>query len=313
MYEVLLYYKFRDIEDPGAFRDEHARLCEDLGLKGRIYVAREGLNGTCAGRAEDTARYRDAVEAMSGFGDIHWKRQQVERIPFAHLRVKTRPTIVNLGLEDDVVPGAEGGVHLTPEQWREMLEGEEPFVLLDVRNRYEWEVGRFKGAEPAPFDQFFEFPRWAASLEAPKDQPVLMYCTGGIRCEKFSGLLKREGYERVYQLSGGVLGYAAEEGGAHWEGKCFVFDDRMTVDIGGESPRLATCRHCGVKTDIVINCANMDCHQLIFVCEDCAVEHRGTCSDQCIEAPRLREFTAEHLSRPYRSRGLEHIVTPESA
>lgn len=305
MVEVLLYYRFASVEDPEAFRNDQEQLCRDLGLRGRIYVASEGLNGTCAGDPEATAAYRDAVEALPGFGGVHWKVDTAARMPFAKLHVRVRPTIVNLGLANDVVPHEEGGRHLSPAEWRAALESDEPYLLLDVRNGYEWDVGHFDGAARAPFDRFHEFDHWIDRLDVPKDTRVLMYCTGGIRCEKFSGLMRRRGFERVEQLSGGILGYAAEEGGAHFEGECFVFDDRLHVDIGGRPNETTRCERCGELSTRPQNCANMDCHRLFICCERCALEHHATCSAACRAAPRLRRFDAEHLHRPFRTKGVE--------
>ena len=302
---VLLYYRFTPIADPEAFRASHEALCRRLGLRGRIYVAEEGLNGTCAGERAATEAYRAAVEAIPGFEGIHWKEDRAERVPFAKLRVRTRKTIVNLGLEEDVDPAQEGSAKLSPTAWREMLEGAAPYTLLDVRNGYEFDVGHFAGARRAPFEHFYEFPQWAESLDAPKDEPVLMYCTGGIRCEKYSGYLRRLGFEQVYQLDGGILGYAAEQGGAHFEGDCFVFDDRLRVDIGGAPTEGVTCAWCGTATTVFRNCANMDCHARFFCCDACAVENAGVCGAACADAPRLRKIDPTDVQRVFRTKGAE--------
>jgi UPF0176 protein len=303
--EVLLYYGFAAITDPEAFAAQHEALCRDLGLLGRIYIAREGINGTCAGPLAATHAYRDALRATPGFEDIAFKVDHATVVPFEKLRVRVRPTIVNLGLERDIVPAEEGGDYVEPAEWRAMLDGDEPYVLLDVRNGFEWDVGHFRGAVRAPFERFHEFPKWAAQLDIPKDTRVLMYCTGGIRCEKFSGLLRREGFENVGQLHGGILRYAAEQGGEHFEGDCFVFDDRLRVDIGGSANTWSRCAHCGALSTRPQNCANMDCHTLFVCCEACAMAEHATCSAACRKAPRLRRFDAEHLHRPFRSKGRE--------
>lgn len=302
---VLLYYQFTRIADPAAFRDAQEALCRRLGLRGRIYVASEGLNGTCAGTVEATDAYRAAVESLPGFADIHWKVAPADEIPFAKLRVRVRPTIVNLGLDDDVDPASEGSAHLEPRDWRAMLEGDAPFVMLDVRNGYEFDVGHFAGAQRAPYENFHDFPDWAAKLDVPKDETVLMYCTGGIRCEKYSGYLRRLGYENVFQLKGGILGYAAEEGGAHFEGECFVFDDRLHVDIGGAPTPGVACTWCGEPTTTFRNCANMDCHARFFCCDACALEQKGVCKPECLSAPRLRAVDPEDVQRVFRTKGAE--------
>jgi UPF0176 protein len=176
---------------------------------------------------------------------------------------------------------------------------------LDVRNEYEWKVGRFEGAELPPCDTFREFAAYADALKEksnPKDTPVMMYCTGGIRCELYSAVLKERGFEHVYQLDGGVIGYGLEEGNSHWQGKLFVFDDRLTVPINeeGETPVIGTCHHCKAPNETYYNCANTDCNNLFLCCKSCAIEHSGCCCTECKEAPRRRPFQAETAHKPFR-------------
>lgn len=287
-YTVLLYYRFAPVEDPEHFRSEHLRWCEAHGVLGRIYIASEGINGTCAGSPDAMDAYQRWLRAWPGMGPTAFKMDSSEVMPFRHLRVRVRPTLVNLGPGSESIDPAEGGEHLSPQAWRRFLESDTPYLLLDVRNRVEADVGRFRGATPAPYDAFHAFGAWVEALDAPKDEPVLMYCTGGIRCEKFSVLLRKQGYEKVYQLDGGILNYAHEEGGAHFEGDVVVFDDRMTVSIGGEPNPHGRCIWCGTETTRLRNCANMDCHALHLACETCATEEAQCCSKPCQDAPRLR-------------------------
>lgn len=299
MYRLLSYYGYLQIDNPDEVRDQQRALGEELELKGRIYIASEGINGTCAGTPEAVARYRELTLAMPGFENVDFKEEKVDRIPFAALRVRTRPYLVNLGEGNNVDPAEEGGKRLTPLEWKAFLESGKKFTLLDVRNDYEATIGHFEGAEIPPYEYFHQFPQWVEELELNEDEPVLMYCTGGIRCEKFSGLLTRRGYKEVYQLDGGLLRYAEEVGGDHYVGNVYVFDDRMSVDIGG-APTPARCHHCGVRTPRMINCANVDCHKLHVSCDDCVRTTRACCSSACLGAPRVREFRDEHLTRPWR-------------
>lgn len=307
MYRVTLYYKFREIADPDQFVMEQRELCERLNLRGRIYIATEGINGTCAGTPAAVEEYQQATEKALG-QPLHWKDSDAATIPFARLQVKRRPYLVNMGDDSLLDPHEDGGERLTPEQWKAFLESEQDFTLLDVRNEYEAMVGRFHGATIAPFDSFSEFPEWVENLEADREKPVLMYCTGGIRCEKFSGIVRRKGFKNVYQLDGGILGYAEKFGGEHFDGQCFVFDDRMVVDIGGEADDMARCIHCNGPTSRYLNCANIDCHKLMLCCDSCALEFRGCCCQECTAAPRLRKFTEEHLERPFRKESEEEVV-----
>ena len=289
MFDVLLYYAFAPVEDPEATRDAHRARCEALGLRGRIYVAPEGINGTVAGPPDACRAYEEFVHADPRFVGIPFKVTSAESIPFAKLRVKARESLINFGDHDGVDPNTEAGVALDADDWAAFFERDDDFVVLDVRNPYEWEVGRFEGAKKAPIDAFYDFGDWADSLDADPETPILTYCTGGIRCEKFTVSLKRRGFRNVYMLKDGILGYADKRGGDHFEGQVFVFDDRMVVDIGADEPTVSVCRICGAHTPRIRNCANMDCHKLFVCCDDCAIEHQGTCSDPCKDAPRLRE------------------------
>lgn len=299
MYRLLSYYGYAVVEDPATRRDAQRALCEENGILGRIYIAEEGINGTCAGTPDAIRAYREGTETMFGPGVVDFKEEDVSYVPFADLRVRVRPYLVNLGEGNNVLPEKEGGKRLTPSEWKAFMESGQKFTMLDVRNDYEAQIGHFKGALAAPYKNFHEFPKWVEELELDPEEPVLMYCTGGIRCEKFSGLLTRKGHKNVYQLDGGILRYAEQVGGEHFLGNVFVFDDRMSVDIGGEETP-GRCIHCGEKSARVINCANVDCHTLHVTCDECVRKTRATCSPACLDAPRVREFNDVHLTRPWR-------------
>lgn len=300
MYRFISFYAFANVDNPELLRDEQRELCSNSGVLGRIYIANEGINGTAAGPTEAIDAYCRATRQIPGFEDIDFKVEKVDRIPFADLRVRTRPYLVNLGEGNNVDPHREGGGRLSPKEWKEFFDSGREFTLLDVRNDYEAQIGHFEGAKIPPYKYFYDFPKWADELDLDPDEPVLMYCTGGIRCEKFSGLLKRRGYKNVFQLDGGILSYASNVGGEHYVGDVFVFDDRMTVDIGG-GPTPGRCMHCNAPTTRMINCANVDCHLLHVSCDDCVRETKACCQPECQEAPRVRVFDEDaHLYRPWR-------------
>lgn len=298
-YEVVLYYRFQEIEDPEVFCAEHHDFCRELGVKGRIYIGREGINGTLAGTPEQVRRYREHLESMPGFEDIDWKTDTSDFIPFPRLTCKTREEIVSLHKED--VNPAEGGRYLEPGEWREVLESEEDYVLIDVRNDYESRIGHFEGALTPEVENFYDFPQWLENLSVDKEKKVLMYCTGGIRCEKFSVLMKKKGWEDVNQLHGGILRYAEEEGGEHFKGKCFVFDDRLVVPVSQDDMEpIARCEITGKPADTYINCANMRCNKLFVCSEEGARRMEGCCSDECRRSEHRRPFDAENAFRPFR-------------
>lgn len=303
MYDVIAYYKFYPIADPIKFCAEHKKLCRSLELKGRVYVAQEGINGTLAGTPEHIRRYKEYFHALAGFEDTPFKVHQHDTIPFDRLIVKARPEIVSLKTSIPLDPRAETGNFLDPAAWRRMLESKEDFVLLDVRNEYESRIGHFAGAVLPPLKNFFDFPQWLEKVPLDKNKKILMYCTGGIRCEKFSVLMKKKGFKDVNQLEGGILHYAQEEQGAHFAGKCFVFDDRLTVAVDpSRTEPISRCEISGVPCDRYINCANMVCNKLFICSPEAALHLDGCCSESCRQAPGRRPFEADKMHTPFRRR-----------
>lgn len=299
MYEVILYYRFHEIGDPGEFCREHHRFCRKLGVKGRIYIGREGINGTLGGTPEQIRRYKEYLGSKEGFENIDYKTGTCDFIPFPRLTCKTREEIVSLHKEE--VDPDEGGAYLEPREWKRTLETEEDYVLIDVRNDYESRIGHFEGALTPTVENFYDFPGWLEELSADKDRKVLMYCTGGIRCEKFSALMKRKGWNDVRQLRGGILRYAEEEGGEHFKGKCFVFDDRLVVPVNEEDMEpIARCEITGKPADTYINCANMECNKLFVCSEEGARLMEGCCSEECRRNEYKRPFDPEDAFKPFR-------------
>ncbi len=300
-FEVILYYNFSLIEDPETFCKNHKAFLTDLGLKGRVYIGEEGINGTLGGTPGQIQRYKDFLRSIEGFEDTEFKTDKHDEIPFAKLICKVREELV--AIHHDGLDPKEGGRYLSPKEWREVMENEDDFVLIDVRNNYESRVGYFEGAIKPDVENFYDFPKWLdqKEKEIPKEKKVLMYCTGGIRCEKFSVLMKKKGWSDVNQLHGGILKYAKEEGGRHFKGKCFVFDDRLVVPVNKENLEpIARCEITGKPADSYINCANMECNKL-FVCSEKGAEiMEGCCSEECKQSEYRRPFDPENAFRPFR-------------
>lgn len=301
-YTVLLYYKYVHIPDPQAFVEEHRALCQRLGLKGRVLVAHEGINGTLAGTSAGADAYRKWCGEHALFGDMPFKVNGSRDMPFKRLAVKVRREIVTLGAEE-IELAAEPPNHLSPEKWKRAIE-EEDVVLFDVRNDYESAVGRFKHAITPPIQNFRDLPRVLKNYRHLKEKKVLMYCTGGIRCEKASALFRREGFREVYQLDGGIITYGDQMGDAHWEGECFVFDERMSVPVGKSEPGepIARCAHTGEAGAVLINCLHDDCHRL-FPASRKAIQDNPDlrlCPD-CLAAG-LTSDTADYQGSPARER-----------
>lgn len=290
-YRVLLYYKFVKIENAEEFAKDHLELCKSLGLKGRILVAEEGLNGTVSGTTEQTEAYMKAVKADERFADMVFKIDEEEENSFKKMYVRYRPSIITLLPEDDVNPNEIVGTYLKPKEWMEMLQRDD-VIIVDGRNDYEYEIGHFRGAIKAEVKNFKQFPEWIEeNLSEHKDKKILTYCTGGIRCEKLTGVFLNQGFKDVYHLEGGIVTYGKDEKtkGKLFDGKCYVFDERISVKINHteEDVVISKCKHCGKQSDRYINCTNDDCHEQHICCEECEKIHEGFCSEDCREHIRL--------------------------
>jgi UPF0176 protein len=301
MTHIILYYNFTRIENLPKFSAEHRRTCKALGLSGRVYVASEGINGTLAGDPSNIAAYKDFLRSLPGFALTQFKDDTHPTMPFAKLIVRMRPEIVTLKTKIAIDMTQERGRHLSPRQWRCALESNEDVTLLDVRNNYESRIGHFEGAITPDVENFYDFEDWLDHAGLKKDKKVLMYCTGGIRCEKFSLLMEKKGFKDVYQLGGGILGYKKEEGGAHFRGKCFVFDDRLAVAVEeNQKEPLAFCEITGLACDRYLNCANPDCNKLFICSPQGAGRFEGCCSEACLKAERRRPFDPANIYEPTR-------------
>ena len=276
-------------------------MCQRLGLRGRILVGSEGINGTVAGPQTSTDAYQAGLRAYPEFSDIVFKISSAEKSPFPRFEIKVRPEIVTLGADETLDPNMQGAPHLPSAEFKRMIE-EEDVVLFDVRNRYESEVGRFKGAITPAIENFRELPQALSQYEELKDKTVLMYCTGGIRCEKASALFRQAGFKRVFQLEGGIVTYGEQVGSEHWEGDCFVFDERMMIPIGDSvaKPPVGRCAHTGVPTRNVINCLHDPCHRIFLVAQEAVTENPDLrLCPSCIRAGLTSE-TADYKGSPAR-------------
>jgi len=301
MFPVLLYYNFSPIENPREFLSKHKAFCRQHGLKGRIYVSEEGINGTVSGSPEAAEAYKAELRAVPGFEGTEFKEDAADHIPFARLSIKIRPEIVTLKSPVPLDPQTEGGRRLLPHEWKQVMESDEDFVIIDTRNNYESKVGYFKGAIRPDLLNFYDFPEWLEQADIPKDKKVLMYCTGGIRCEKFSVLMKKKGWGDVNQLHGGILNYAKEAGGEHFLGKCFVFDDRLVVPVNpNDEEPVSHCEITGVPADTYLNCANMECNRLFICSEEGAGQMEGACCEACKTHPFKRPFNSGDAFAPFR-------------
>lgn len=284
-HEILLYYKYASIRNPERFAAEQREFCAKHGLKGRIIVAKEGINGTVEGLIKDTKAYRRFLNSKKGFAKIHWKISQGEGRAFPRLSVKVRPEIVSLSLtkskDTDIDPRKTTGVHLKPEKLRKWFEKGEKFTIIDMRNDYEHKVGHFQGSVLPPLKNFRDLPKAISKLKRFSNDKVLTVCTGGVRCEKASGYLIKKGFKDVYQLDGGIVSYMEKYPGDHFNGSLYVFDGRVTMAFPGKREIIGKCEKCGEKTENYADCTNQDCRTQLLCCMDCIKADKAYCGKVC--------------------------------
>ena len=298
-FQVLLYYKYVPIKDAEQFAKDELQFCKSIGLKGRILIGDEGINGTVSGPKEATERYMDHMHAMEEFSDLWFKINEADDYAHKKMFVRYRKEIVSLNLEEDLNPNELSGTHLDPVDFREAMLDEDT-VLLDTRNDYEYDLGHFKGAIRPDIRNFRELPEWVReNKEKFMDKKVLVYCTGGVRCEKFSGWMIREGIENVSQLNGGIENYGQDEEtrGDLWEGKMYVFDDRISVPINHVDPSIVGKDYFdGTPCERYVNCGNPECNKQILASEENQEKHLGGCTHECRVHPRNRYVQAKGWS-----------------
>ena len=291
-YNTLLYYCYSAIENAEQFAADHLQFCKSLSLVGRIIVADEGLNGTVSGNQESCKIYMETLHADPRFAKIDFKIDVVTEPSFIKMHCRYKSEIVYSGLRDPQIinPEKKTGIHLTADDFISMKDDED-VVILDVRSDYEHSIGRFKNAVTLDIENFRDFPGKINELAKYKDKKIITYCTGGIKCEKASALLLHEGFENVYQLHGGIIKYGKEAGGKDFEGKCYVFDNRVAVEVNSVNPVvISTCRNCGDPTTKMINCANPECNEHFTQCDACGEKLEGACSEICQLHPRKRIY-----------------------
>lgn len=288
MYEILLFYKYTPVADPDALALAQRALCERLDLKGRLIIAKEGINVTLEGIAEHTAEYLRELCSDERFKDIHIKRSPGTGSAFPKLSVKVRPEIVSAHLDgEDFSPTDITGAYLSAEELHEWIHSDREFYIIDMRNDYEHKVGHFSGSILPPLTNFRDLPRVLPTLEHLKHKTVVTVCTGGVRCEKASGFLVRHGFTDVYQLFGGIVAYMEKYPNEDFKGLLYVFDGRITMGFNVSDSKheiVGRCEKCGSASERYIDCSYVHCRgkRHILCCEKCShADGRAYCSDQC--------------------------------
>ena len=270
MEKILLYYKFTPVADPEMTREWQRELCLRHGLRGRIIVAGQGINGTVGGPVDGLKAYIKAMNQSRDFKKIEYKWSAGGAEDFPRLSVKVRRELVTLAPDEsfDVFAPTKA---LSPEKWHAYLQAHPDVTLLDARNDYESAIGVFRGPNlvTPPIQNFREIKEVVDQL--PRDKPILTYCTGDIRCEYLSAYMRHKGFAEVYHLNGGIVKYGERYGdGGYWDGKCFVFDKRMALAFSPDAKDIGTCSLCGQPTSRYVNDDQAGDSRLVLVCGRCA-------------------------------------------
>jgi UPF0176 protein len=281
-YKVLLFYKYVELEQPERIIEEHLNWCLQNHIKGRVFFAKEGVNGTVSGLAENIEKYKSHLTSFPEFKYMWFKEDDADEHAFKKMHVRLKNEIIHGDLTE--VSIEHGGKKLSPEELLKFYENGKDFIIVDARNWYESEIGKFKNAIAPPMKNFREWKKVVdKDLKDFKDKTVVTYCTGGIRCEKASAYMVEKGFKDVYQLDGGIFNFIKKFPDTYWEGGMFVFDERRVVNPNTkeELKHIAKCYFCGKQTSYYINCHNVDCDRIIISCHDCKVKNEYCCSDEC--------------------------------
>jgi len=288
-YKVISFYKYVNVENPESLATEHLDWCLANGVKGKVYLAKEGISGSVFGNDEVTDKYKSHLKSYKIFEDVWFKETPTNQVAFNKMHVRVKNEIVNSGLNKTSLEYT--APKLTPEQLLKFYEDKKDFVIVDARNWYESKIGKFKNAITPQITHFREWPKVVESLSEYKDKTIVTYCTGGIRCEKASAYMREQGFKDVYQIDGGILNYIQQFPDTYWEGGMFVFDDRRVFEPNTkeELKYTANCHFCGKPTSYHINCHNIDCDKIIVCCHDCKIENEYCCSDECRASKNKRK------------------------
>lgn len=288
---TISFYKYAKIGNPQLFRNHLFLAWNDLEVLGRIHIAHEGINAQLSIPADNFNAFKNHLDTISFLENVRLNvAVEHDNFSFLKLKVKVRDKILADGLNDDTFDVTNKGQHVNAEKFNALIEDPNT-VLVDMRNHYESEIGHFKNAVVPDVDTFREsLPIIEEDLKEFKaDKNLVMYCTGGIRCEKASAYYKHKGFKNVFQLEGGIINYVHEvhEKGLEnkFIGKNFVFDERRSEKISDDV--IANCHQCGKPADTHVNCANEACHLLFIQCEECKAKMENCCSTNCMEINRL--------------------------
>ena len=272
------------IKNPIIIWENHKLFCNNLNIKGRIIIAKEGINGTISGNENDCNKYKQHVKKLLNINNIDFKQNSCKGHLFDKLSIKIKKEIIRVGVSID--PTIQTGIHLKPNEFKKMMKGSDT-IILDMRSNKEHKLGKFKNAVTFDIDNLYDFPN---KFEKHKlflnknnlTKKILTYCTGGIKCEKATSYLLNKGFSNVYQLKGGIIRYAMDANGEDFVGKCYVFDDRVGINVNKINPKnISKCYVCQIPFDIMVNCMNTICNRHTTICKVCYKNYDYCCSKEC--------------------------------
>lgn len=290
-WKIILFYKYVSIDNPEKLVEEQRRICQKLKLKGRMIVAEEGINATLEGTDENIKKYCANFLEDSRFCETHIKVSDGTKEAFPKLSIKLRDEIVASGI-DGLDPNKITGKYITAEKLHEWLADKREFYIVDVRNNYEQTVGYFENSILSNMENFRDLPKFLPKLRHLKSKTVVTVCTGGVRCEKASGFLVKNGFEDVYQLYGGIVTFMEKYPNEHFKGSLYVFDNRLVLGFNMDDPKreiVGRCANCGKPSENYINCSDDFCHRHFICCIDCVdADNKALCPMGC------RDSSQEH-------------------
>jgi predicted sulfurtransferase len=299
MGKIILFYKYVHIQYPKQILKWQLKLCSEFGFTGRIVLAHEGINGTLGGSETAIQKYKHLMSVHSLFGNIDFKESSGDQSCFPKMQIKIKKEIVRLDIDPSIVTAEKGGIHLKPDEVHSLLEKKsEDLVIFDARNACESAIGAFTDAIKPNISYFRQLPTYIENnLDLFKDKKVIMYCTGGIRCERASAYLQTKNVAKeIYQLEGGIHRYLEQYPDGHFRGKNYVFDARLAVATNDDV--LSTCLLCNKSCDEYDNCLNASCNKHFICCNTCKISYKKACSTACkqlIEKEMVRLRPALHI------------------
>ncbi|MDI9354653.1 MAG: rhodanese-related sulfurtransferase [Cyanobium sp. MAG06] len=299
---IILYYKYANIDNPEMIMERERAVCNVLGLKGRIIVANEGINGTLEGDRESIEKYKSHILADKKFKGMNIKESLGTGDAFPRLMVKVKDEIVSTKLPKNINPNRETGKYLQPHDLKKMYDDNEDFVIVDMRNDYELASGYFDKTIDLQLENSRDLqnPEILEKIRVHKDKKLVTVCTGGVRCEKMSAYLLDQGFEKVYQLHNGMHNFMEKYPGEHFKGALYTFDNRKVMHFGGNREIVGKCFSCNSKTERYENCANPICHKHFLVCEDCVNLYDNQdfyCKEECKNICADREGDTKNNTR----------------